>query len=185
MSASQLQALESLVLDNLASVPDFPEPGVLFRDMTPLLANGKAFGQVIDGISNYYRGKIDAVAGLESRGFLLAAPVACQLGLGTIVIRKAGKLPGPVIGRDYGLEYGQARMEIQPSSVKPGDRVLVLDDVLATGGTARASAELIAASGGEVVSICVLMELAQLEGRKKIAGIDCQALTVLQAHEEG
>ena len=135
--------LTDLVLDNLREIPDFPEPGVLFRDITPLLANGKAFKQLIDGLAEHYRGRIDAVAGLESRGFILAAPLATALGIGMLTVRKGGKLPGPVIGVDYALEYGTARMELRPDSVHEGDRVLVIDDVMATGGTAKASIQLL------------------------------------------
>ena len=130
--------LTELVLDNLREIPDFPEPGVLFRDITPLLANGEAFATLIDGLAGHYRGRIDAVAGLESRGFILAAPLAVRLGIGMLTVRKGGKLPGPVVGVDYDLEYGTARMELRPETVVPGQRVLVIDDVLATGGTAAA-----------------------------------------------
>lgn len=179
MTDSALSELGELVENNLVSVPDFPEPGVLFRDMSPLLANGEAFGKLIRGIAEFYRGKIDLVAGLESRGFLLAAPVAVELGIGTVMVRKAGKLPGPVYGVDYGLEYGSSRLEIQPENITDGARVLVLDDVLATGGTLKASQELVERAGGKIVSVCVLMELKALNGREKINGIDCQALTVI------
>ena len=149
--------LTDLVLDNLREIPDFPEPGVLFRDITPLLANGKAFKQLIDGLAEHYRGRIDAVAGLESRGFILAAPLATALGIGMLTVRKGGKLPGPVIGVDYALEYGTARMELRPDSVHEGDRVLVIDDVMATGGTAKASIQLLEQAGASVEAICVLL----------------------------
>jgi len=160
--------LTDLVLDNLREIPDFPEPGVLFRDITPLLANGKAFKQLIDGLAEHYRGRIDAVAGLESRGFILAAPLATALGIGMLTVRKGGKLPGPVIGVDYALEYGTARMELRPDSVHEGDRVLVIDDVMATGGTAKASIQLLEQAGARVEAICVLLELEGLGGRNVI-----------------
>ena len=131
--------LTRLVLDNLREVPDFPQPGVLFRDITPLLADGRAFATFIEGLAVHYAGRVDAVAGLESRGFILAAPLAVRRGTGMLTVRKGGKLPGPVIGVDYALEYGTARMEVRPDTVVPGQRVLVIDDVLATGGTAAAS----------------------------------------------
>ncbi len=150
--------LTELVLENLREVPDFPEPGVLFRDITPLLANGKAFANLIDGLAAHYRGHVDAIAGLESRGFILAAPLAAHLNIGMLMVRKGGKLPGPVIGVDYELEYGTARMELRPETVVPGQRVLVIDDVLATGGTAAASIELLERSGADVVAV--------LEGRR-------------------
>ena len=110
----KLAPLGKIIRDNLRDVPDFPQTGVLFRDISPLLANGEAFSQLVKGLADFYRGRVDLVAGLESRGFLIAAPVAVELGLGTLMIRKAGKLPGPVIGIDYGLEYGKSRMELQP-----------------------------------------------------------------------
>ena len=133
-----------LVRDNLVEIPDFPEPGVLFRDITGLFA------------------------GLESRGFILGAPVAAELGLGMLTIRKAGKLPGEVIGVDYSLEYGSARMEIRPQSVREGQRVLIIDDVLATGGTARAAVDLLNQCGASVEALAVLMELDALNGRAKL-----------------
>lgn len=160
--------LTRLVEDNLREIPDFPEPGVLFRDITPLLANGPAFCALVTGLADHYRGRVDAVAGLESRGFILAAPLAVHLGVGMITVRKGGKLPGPVIGVDYALEYGTARMEIRPETVPAGQRVLVIDDVLATGGTAAASIELLERSGAQVGAVCMLLELEDLGGRSKL-----------------
>lgn len=160
-----------LVTDNLREIPDFPEPGVLFRDITPLLANGPAFRELIEILAQRYGGQIDAVAGLESRGFILAAPLAVRLGIGMITIRKAGKLPGPVIGVDYSLEYGTARMELRPDSVVAGSRVLVVDDVLATGGTASASVDLLRECNADVVGVSVLMELLDLHGRERLEGL--------------
>ncbi len=154
-----------LISANLGLIPDFPEPGVLFRDITPLIANGAAFKELIQILGERYAGAIDAVAGLESRGFILGAPLATQLGVGMLTIRKAGKLPGHVIGVDYSLEYGTARMEIRPESVRPGSRVLVVDDVLATGGTANASVELLRRCGAQVEIIAVLLELEAFDGR--------------------
>lgn len=159
-----------LVSSNLGSIPDFPEPGVLFRDITPLIANGPAFKELMEILGERYEGTIDAVAGLESRGFILGAPLATELGVGMLTIRKAGKLPGHVIGVDYALEYGTARMEIRPESVRPGSRVLVVDDVLATGGTANASVELLRRCGAEVETIAVLLELEAFNGREVLAG---------------
>ena len=160
--------LTRLVADNLREIPDFPEPGVLFRDITPLLANGPAFAELIDGLAEHYQGRIDAVAGLESRGFILAAPLAVRLGIGMLTVRKGGKLPGPVIGVDYALEYGTARMELRPETVRAGDRVLIIDDVLATGGTARAAVDLLNQCGASVEALAVLMELDALNGRAKL-----------------
>ncbi|WP_076464832.1 adenine phosphoribosyltransferase [Actinomyces mediterranea] len=158
-----------LVSENLGLIPDFPEPGVLFRDITPLIANGPVFKKLIEILAERYRGTVDAVAGLESRGFILGAPLATELGIGMLTIRKAGKLPGHVIGVDYALEYGTARMEIRPESVAPGSRILVIDDVLATGGTASASVELLSRCGAEVTAVSVLLELEGLNGRAVLA----------------
>lgn len=163
--------LGELVSENLGLIEDFPEPGVLFRDITPLIANGPVFKELIEALASRYEGKIDAVAGLESRGFILGAPLATELGVGMLTIRKAGKLPGPVIGIDYSLEYGTARMEIRPESVEAGSRVLVIDDVLATGGTASASVRLLRECGADVVAVAVLLELETFPGRKVLEEI--------------
>jgi len=179
MTALPLPAeLTELVLDNLREIPDFPEPGVLFRDITPLLANGEAFATLIDGLAGHYRGRIDAVAGLESRGFILAAPLAVRLGIGMLTVRKGGKLPGPVVGVDYDLEYGTARMELRPETVVPGQRVLVIDDVLATGGTASASISLLERAGAKIEAVCMLLELAGLGGRAKLPGRSIDSVVV-------
>ena len=179
MTALPLPAeLTELVLDNLREIPDFPEPGVLFRDITPLLANGEAFATLIDGLAGHYRGRIDAVAGLESRGFILAAPLAVHLGIGMLPVRKGGKLPGPVVGVDYDLEYGTARMELRPETVVPGQRVLVIDDVLATGGTASASINLLERAGAKIEAVCMLLELAGLGGRAKLPGRSIDSVVV-------
>lgn len=164
-----------LIVENLREVPDFPAPGVLFRDITPLLANGPAFRELIGLLAEAYRGKIDAVAGLESRGFILAAPLAAELGIGMIAVRKAGKLPGPVIGVDYDLEYGKARLELREETVHEGQRVLIVDDVLATGGTAAAAVELLGQVGAKVEGLLLLMELKDLHGREKLPGQDITA----------
>ena len=165
---SSLERMSEHVSSHLREIPDYPEPGVLFRDITPLLADGAAFSEVIRALGEHYAGKVDAVAGLESRGFILAAPLALELGVGMIVVRKAGKLPPPVIGVDYSLEYGTARMEIRPQSVHEGQRVLIIDDVLATGGTARAAVDLLNQCGASVEALAVLMELDALNGRAKL-----------------
>lgn len=169
MSGELGTRVADLVSANLSLIPDFPEPGVLFRDITPLIANGPVFKELMETLGERYAGSIDAVAGLESRGFILGAPLATELGVGMLTIRKAGKLPGHVIGVDYSLEYGTARMEIRPESVQPGSRVLVVDDVLATGGTANASVELLRRCGAEVETIAVLLELEAFDGRAILA----------------
>lgn len=164
------QEVVELLKSHLREVDNFPAPGVLFRDITPLIADPEGFKTLIDILADRYRGKVDAVAGLESRGFILAAPLALALGVGMLTVRKAGRLPGPVVGVDYDLEYGSARMELQPFTVKDGQRVLVIDDVLATGGTAGAACELIERAGGNPVALCVLIELEALGGRQALAG---------------
>ncbi|MDO4888598.1 MAG: adenine phosphoribosyltransferase [Actinomycetaceae bacterium] len=166
----------AMVESHLREVPDFPAPGVLFRDITPLIADPRAFKVLVQTIAERYEGKVDAIAGLESRGFILAAPLALELGVGMLTVRKGGRLPGPVVGVDYDLEYGSARMELQPFTVGDGQRVLVLDDVLATGGTANAAFELIERAGGVAVGLCVLIELQALGGRQRLAGREIDAV---------
>ena len=168
----------ALVESHLREVEDFPAPGVLFRDITPLIADPAAFKVLIDTIADRYRGTIDAVAGLESRGFILAAPLAVDLGVGMLTVRKAGRLPGPVVGVDYDLEYGSARMELQPFTVVDGQRVLVIDDVLATGGTAAASISLIEQAGATVEAICMLLELSDLGGRRQLQGREVDSIVI-------
>lgn len=163
------QDVVELVKSHVREVPDFPARGVLFRDITPLIANAEAFSKLIHMLADRYRGKVDAVAGLESRGFILAAPLAVEMGVGMVTVRKAGRLPGPVVAVDYDLEYGSARMELQPFTVEDGMRVLVIDDVLATGGTAGAAFQLIEKAGGVPVGLCVLLELADLGAREYLA----------------
>lgn len=162
--------LRELLHSRIRQVPDYPKPGVLFRDITPLIADGHAFATLVDAFAQRYDGQVDAVAGLESRGFILAAPLAHAFGVGMITIRKAGRLPGPVVGVDYTLEYGTERLEVRPATVAEGSRVLIVDDVLATGGTARAAAELIEHSGGSVAALAMLLELQELDGRSRLTG---------------
>ena len=169
------EKISELIATNLKHIPDFPEKGILFHDIVPLLVNGEAFRELIKSIADKYRGKIDVIAGLESRGFILAAPLAYELGIGMIPVRKAGKLPGEVIGVDYNLEYGTARLEMSPDTVKENDRVLIIDDVLATGGTASAAVQLLKKCGGNIQGLVVLMELTGLNGREKLKGIDIEA----------
>ncbi|MGN8245491.1 adenine phosphoribosyltransferase [Cellulomonas soli] len=179
MTVSLLDPRTALVarIDALVrQVPDYPQPGVLFRDITPLLADASAFAQVIEAIAADVPGPVDLVAGMEARGFLLAAPVAVALGAGLLPVRKAGKLPGPTEAETYELEYGTATVEIHPSTVPAGSRVLVIDDVLATGGTAAATVTLLERCGAEVVGLSFLVEIAALEGRARLAGRTVDAL---------
>ena len=161
--------LTRLIAARIRDVPDYPQPGVVFKDIMPLLADGEAFRAVIDVLAETY-GPVDKVAGIEARGFILAAPVAARLGAGFVPIRKKGKLPGATFAEDYQLEYGTATIEVQTDAFDPGDRVLVIDDVLATGGTARATVDLVQRAGARVAGIAVLLELSFLHGRAKLAG---------------
>jgi adenine phosphoribosyltransferase len=150
-------------------IPDWPTPGVVFRDITPLLADAGAFARCVEGLAKVHGpdpdAPVDLVAGIEARGFILAAPVAHQLGTGFIPVRKHGKLPHETLSESYALEYGEAVLEIHADAIWPGARVLVVDDVLATGGTVAATAELVRRAGGEVVAVNVLIELEALGGR--------------------
>jgi adenine phosphoribosyltransferase len=182
-------ALDDLALDELIAglavdVPDFPEPGVLFRDLTPVFAHGEAFRRMVDGLATPTlsdpraaavvdgRGAssgFDVVVGVEARGFLLAAAVALQLGVGVVPVRKAGKLPRARVTADYVLEYGTATLELHADSIRPGQRVLLVDDVLATGGTLAAAVALIEQIGGVVGVVSVVIELSELGGRQRVA----------------
>jgi adenine phosphoribosyltransferase len=164
-----------LISARVRDVPDYPQPGVVFKDITPLLADGEAFSAVIDALAAEY-GPVDKVAGIEARGFILAAPVALRMGAGFVPIRKKGKLPGATLAQDYKLEYGTATVEVLTDAFAPADRVLVIDDVLATGGTARATADLVHRAGAQITGIAVLLELSFLGGREKLADLPVRAL---------
>jgi adenine phosphoribosyltransferase len=170
--------LTKLITTLVRDVPDYPQPGVMFKDITPLLADGAAFAAVIDALAGLY-GPVDKVAGIEARGFVLAAPVACRLGAGFVPIRKKGKLPGATYAREYDLEYGTATVEVLTDAFQPSERVLVIDDVLATGGTARAAAELVQRAGAQVAGLAVLLELSFLDGRAKLPGLPVSALLTI------
>ena len=166
MSTASLAHAESLIV----TIPDYPEPGVLFRDITPLLADARAFRSVIDAMIEPFAGQFDVVAGIEARGFLLAGAVAIAAEVGLVPIRKAGKLPRPAASVSYDLEYGSATIEAH-DDIADGTRVLLVDDVLATGGTLCAAHELIAALGGTVIGTTVLMELEALGGRAAVGDV--------------
>jgi adenine phosphoribosyltransferase len=170
--------IAALITGLIRDVPDYPKPGILFKDITPLLANAAAFGAVIGALADS-RGHIDQVAGIEARGFILAAPVALRLGAGFVPVRKQGKLPAPSYTQTYDLEYGSATLEVHRDAFAPGDRVLIVDDVLATGGTARATAELVRRAGAEIAGIVVLLELGFLPGRSQLPGLDVHSLLVV------
>ena len=163
----------------IRDIPDFPQPGVLFKDITPVLADGPAFQEVVDCIVEWAGTRApDVVVGIESRGFVFGAPVALALGLGFVPVRKVGKLPHATIQESYSLEYGASIVEMHRDALQPGSRVLIIDDLLATGGTAAASTRLVEKLGATVVGFCFLVELSLLRGRDKLAGYDVQALIV-------
>ena len=164
-----VEQLKALVRD----VPDFPQAGIVFKDITPLLADEIAFSSVIDLIVVHFgRGNVDKVVGIEARGFILASPVAYHFGAGFVPVRKKDKLPWETESEEYELEYGTATLEIHRDGVDAGERVLIVDDVLATGGTARATARLVERVGGKVVGIAFLIELGFLKGRQQLDGYD-------------
>ena len=165
--------LKSLIRD----IPDYPVPGILFRDITPLLQDVDAFKYTVDRLVERFReDHLDVVVAVESRGFLFGAPVAYKLGKPIVPVRKPGKLPAAIHTVEYSLEYGKSTMEIHTDGVTPGQRVLVLDDLLATGGTLEASARLVEMSGGVVSNIGVIIELTQLRGRQRLEGYDIFSL---------
>jgi adenine phosphoribosyltransferase len=169
--------LTQLIKDRIRDVPDYPKPGVIFKDITPLLADHTAFAAVVDAIVAYHgRGTIDKVVGIEARGFILAAPVAYHFGAGFVPVRKKGKLPSATYSESYDLEYGSETIEVHQDAFSTGERVLIVDDVLATGGTAKATAELVRRTGAEVAGLSVLMELGFLNGRECLTGLDVHAL---------
>ena len=161
----------------IADVQDFPEKDILFRDITPLMGNGPAFHEAIDEIVEFAREKdVDVVVGPEARGFIVGCPVAYALNIGFVPARKKGKLPREIESIDYGLEYGQSTLQIHKDAIKPGDKVLIADDLLATGGTIEACVSLIEKLGGEVVGAAFLVELDEFKAREKIAGTDVFSL---------
>jgi adenine phosphoribosyltransferase len=169
----ELEQIQALIRD----VPDFPEPGIVFKDITPVLADPIAYSTIIDLIVVHFgRGNVDKVVGIEARGFLLAAPVAYHFGAGIVPVRKKGKLPHETIEEEYALEYGTATLEIHQDAIASGERVLIVDDVLATGGTARATASLVERIGGKVCGIACLIELDFLHGRERVEGYDLLSL---------
>jgi adenine phosphoribosyltransferase len=167
--------------DHIRGIPDFPKPGILFYDISTLLREPDAWQVAMGRMARAVGGhQPDVLAGIESRGFLLAAPLALKLGLGFIMLRKRGKLPGAVVSHDYALEYGTDRLEIQADAVKPGQRVVIVDDLLATGGTMAAGITLLRGVGAEVPAAAVLIELTFLGGRAKL-GVPCESLVAYES----
>lgn len=170
----------SWLAQHIRDIADYPKPGVVFRDITPLLGQADAFRFVVDAIADHFAGvEVDRVLGMEARGFILAAPVAYRLGAAFVPVRKAGKLPWAVAREEYELEYGSEKLEIHRDAIHPDERILVIDDVLATGGTAAATVRLVETLGGKVAGLGFLLELAVLDGRKQLVGYDAVSLLTL------
>lgn len=172
--------LSALVARRVRDIPDYPRPGVVFKDITPLLADPAGLAAVVEAIAAPLAdARIDLVAGLEARGFIFGAPTALRLDAGFVPLRKAGKLPSATLTESYDLEYGTAAVEVHADAITPGSRVLIVDDVLATGGTGRAAVNLVRRAGGTVVEFSVLMELGFLKGREKLSDVELRVLTTV------
>jgi adenine phosphoribosyltransferase len=176
MSQGGTPTIEELTA-KIRSIPDFPKPGILFRDITPLLADGSSFKAAIDAMAAPFD-RIDHVVSIESRGFIFGAPMSYTLGAGLVPVRKVGRLPGNTLQEEYELEYGVNTVEIHSDAIKSGQRVIIVDDLLATGGTIRAAVNLVDRLDAELVGISVLVELRDLNGREKLAGQDVRSLIV-------
>jgi len=177
MTAAPLTApISEVVASRLRDIPDFPVPGVIFKDFTPLLSDGPALRAVVQDICSRYSDRVDVVVGIEARGLILGAAVAYALGIGFVPVRKAGKLPGLTHSAEYDLEYGSAVIEVHADAFAGGKRALVMDDVLATGGTAEAACTLVEQAGATVEAVEVVLELCFLHGRSKLAGRTVHAM---------
>ena len=169
--------VEEILRSRIRDIPDFPKPGIVFKDITPLLADAVSFSTVIDEIVvSFGRGTIDKVVGIEARGFIVASPVAYLFGAGFVPVRKRGKLPWETVGESYELEYGEETLEIHRDAIVPGERVAIVDDVLATGGTASATARLVDQRGGKVQGMAFLIELGFLNGRERLSDYEILSL---------
>ncbi|MDO5711505.1 MAG: adenine phosphoribosyltransferase [Micrococcales bacterium] len=171
--------LAELVASHLQDVPDFPKPGVVFKDFTPLLADPSALKAVVDDVVTRYAGRVDFIAGIEARGFMIGTACAVALGVGFIPIRKKGKLPAATFTASYDLEYGSATIEVHQDACTAGARVLVMDDVIATGGTAAAACELVERGGAQVVAVDVIVEIGFLRGRDRLRDYDVESLLTI------
>ena len=161
----------------IRDIPDFPKPGILFKDITTLLKDGESFRASVDGLLEKIGARrVDVVVGMESRGFIFGAPIAYRLGVGFVPVRKLGKLPADVVSVEYDLEYGSATLEMHKDALGPGAKVLIVDDLLATGGTVAGTIELVRQLGGEIVACAFLIELTALHGRDKLGGYDVVTL---------
>ena len=176
-------------MDNLKSlirtIPDYPQPGIMFRDVTTLFRDPEGFELAVIGMARPFRTKrIDAVAGIEARGFILGGAIADRLGCGFIPIRKKGKLPGKTIGQEYTLEYGVDKIEIHEDAIEEGQRILIVDDLIATGGTAEAAIKLVRQTGGEIVGATFVIDLPEIGGKSRIEalGVECHFLMAFDGH---
>lgn len=173
------------IKDAIRGIPDFPKPGILFRDITTLLGDARAFRTTVDLLVQPYAGRrIDKVAGIEARGFILGGAIAHQLSIGFVPVRKKGKLPWKTISQDYALEYGTDTVEMHEDAVKPGETVLIVDDLIATGGTAEAAVKLVRQAGGQVIGCSFIVDLPEIGGRKRLEalGVEVLALVAFEGH---
>ena len=167
--------------DSIRSIPDYPKPGIVFRDITTLLSDPRAFRRAVDALVHPFAGgRIDQVAGIEARGFILGGAVAHQLSAGFVPVRKKGKLPHKTVSIAYTLEYGTDELEIHVDAIKPGDRVLLVDDLIATGGTATAAVNLLRQIGAEVVAACFVIDLPEIGGAQKLRDLDVPVRTLME-----
>ena len=177
--------LEQTLRDAIRTIPDYPKPGILFRDITTLLGNARAFRRAVDELVHPYAGaKVDQVAGIEARGFILGGAIAHQISAGFVPIRKKGKLPHETVRIAYSLEYGVDEMEMHKDAVKPGEKVLLVDDLIATGGTAEAAVKLLRQMGADIVAACFVIDLPEIGGRKKLEalGVEVRTLVAFEGH---
>ncbi|HTV68593.1 MAG TPA: adenine phosphoribosyltransferase [Rhizobiaceae bacterium] len=178
-------SLEETLLASIRTIPDYPKPGILFRDITTLLGDARAFRRAVDELVHPWAGsKVDKIAGIEARGFILGGAIAHQLSAGFIPIRKKGKLPHETVRVAYSLEYGIDEMEMHKDAVKPGDRVILVDDLIATGGTAEGATKLLKQMGADILSACFVIDLPDLGGRKKLEalGVSVRTLVAFEGH---
>ncbi|MBB5573198.1 MULTISPECIES: adenine phosphoribosyltransferase [Rhizobium] len=176
-----MDTIASELAASIRSIPDYPKPGIIFRDITTMLGNAKAFRRAVDALVQPYAGtKIDKVAGMEARGFILGGAVAHQLSAGFVPIRKKGKLPHDIVRIAYSLEYGVDEMEMHRDAVNPGEKVILVDDLIATGGTAVGATQLLRQIGAQVVAACFVIDLPDLGGRKKLEALDVPVHTLVE-----
>ncbi|WP_271894987.1 adenine phosphoribosyltransferase [Candidatus Phyllobacterium onerii] len=177
--------LKQTLVEAIRNIPDYPKPGVMFRDITTLLGNARAFRRAVDELVHPYAGgKVDEVAGIEARGFIIGGAMAHQLSSGFVPIRKKGKLPHDTVRIAYSLEYGVDEMEMHRDAIVPGDKVILVDDLIATGGTAEAAVKLLQQMGADIVSACFIIDLPDLGGRKKLEalGVNVRTLIAFEGH---